>query len=912
MTDSRSLEKLIGSIKFDANDTNELKNNLNFVLETLEKTGRVANDDQIVAEIWRLFFEKTGKTVLVSETDTQLAESLKVRLGSEHFRVLPLNSVDELKKYYDDSLTGQFNLVGVIAGYEKDEGNARHVAVKNILLKTKTECVALSHREAEFNTSYLNYPAKAPPPVLDDHQKIERIFKELRLAEQQTTHETARIRIDWQDNKRDTGKLYADALWKQKKGMWNQAVESYAKILKINKYEIRAFVACSGLLLRKKMRDTGLNQIEQYFGKNYGNGIEGLISFLQEKKRASAVTELDYLLGKALTIQYHERMLAAPADERKKMTADSSPIIHQALKHFDEYLLKDVRANNNLDALAYLSYAYILEGSRENKDKAHSIIQRIIKNADPISDQLTSQSNIEFEIMQIFDRRDLNVQGSRLMQLAGLNRVFELCDDLVVKKYKAPANVKRATNECNNLNDLSAVADNMKIHIGSHDQFVGLPGMAFLLHGPDENTETPHDVFEVMPRLQGRQLANIFEDLNTLTQKPAAMKELKTSIDEIKISHLEWAVDSCARLQTLGTQFLDLEDIRKNLYKVKFGNVERTVGFYTKRAITKVIEGEYRPTVHGDERKSHIYLNPNKKGYFKNQINKLEKELRKAPEWLWLFYTDSNLRNYLVSPTSDAPNIHEELVLNSKKSRVDLENRDKRLGIGDVVTAVEHELTEFTDSKRGVPELTESRRVAIDYLVNRWLAKVIIEHVPPYWEHNKIVPGEKLQAYNDFKQKVETILEQETNGKKKSGLREALSTYLPRIEPGFTLDKFRHLHYVESLLRHMTIVGDKDSELELVEKVTKEMKSKYPTDLQNYNPLGSFKQEYDRLDKLEGNERQDNYQVLKSYSKYCAYIEDLRKDREHHFKMVKTRLNDLKLSDLQDFLAESIGWKGVK
>jgi hypothetical protein len=90
------------------------------------------------------------------------------------------------------------------------------------------------------------------------------------------------------------------------------------------------------------------------------------------------------------------------------------------------------------------------------------------------------------------------------------------------------------------------------------------------------------------------------------------------------------------------------------------------------------------------------------------------------------------------------------------------------------------------------------------------------------------------------------------------------------------------------------------------------MKSKYPTDLQNYNPLGSFKQEYDRLDKLEGNERQDNYQVLKSYSKYCAYIEDLRKDREHHFKMVKTRLNDLKLSDLQDFLAESIGWKGVK
>lgn len=912
MADSDSLEKLVESFKFDAHHTAELKKNLNYILETLDKTGRVASNDQILAEIWRIFFEKIGKTVLVSETDPQLAESLKVRLGSEHFRVLPLNSVDELKKYYDDSLTEQFNLVGVIAGYEKDEGNARHVAVKNILLKTTTECVALSHRESEFNTRYLNYPSKAPPPVLEVHQKIERIFKELRLAEQQTTHETARIRIDWQDNKRDAGKLYEDALWKQKKGMWSQAIESYAKILKINKYEIRAFVACSGLLLRKKMRDTGLKQFEHQVGADNKTGLEGLISFLQEKKRASVVTELDYLLGKALTIQYHERMLAAPAGEREKTATGNSSTIYQAIKHFDEYLLKDVRANNNLDALAYLSYAYILEGSRENKNKAHAIIQRVIKNADPISDQLTSQSNIEFEIMQIFDRRDLNVQGSRLMQLAGLNRVFELCDDLVVKKYKAPANVKRATNECNNLNDLSAVAAQMKIRIGAQDQTIGLPGMAFILHGPDENTGTPHDVFEVMPRLQGRQLANIFEDLNALTQKPAAMKELKTSIDEIKISHLEWAVDSCARLQTLGTQSLDLEDIRKNLYKVKIGNNERTVGFYTKRAITKVIEGEYRPTVHGDERKSHIYLNPNKKGYFKNQIVKLEKELRKAPEWLWLFYTDSNLRNYLVSPTSDAPNIHEELVLNSKKSRVDLENRDKRLGIGDAVTAVEHELTEFADSKRGVSELTESRRIAIDYLVNRWLAKVIIEHVPPYWEHNKIVPGEKMQAYTDFKQKVETILEQETNGKKKSGLHNALATYLPRIEHKFTLEDFRRLHHIESLLRHMTIVGDKDSELELVEKVTKEMKSKYPGDLQNYNPLGSFKQEYDRLDKLEGNERQDNYQVLKSYSKYCAYIEDLRKDREHHLRMVKTRLYDLKLNELQGFLADSIGWKGVK
>jgi hypothetical protein len=911
MTDANSLEKLVESFKLDESHTNELKKNLSYVLESLEKTGRVANVDQIITEIWRLSLEKIEKAVLVSETDPQLAESLKLRLGSEHFRVLPLNSADELRKYYDDSLTGQFNLVGIIAGYEKNEGTARQVAIKNITLKIKTECVALNHQEAEFNTSYLNYPEKAPPPVLEDHQKIERIFKELRLAEQQTTYETARIRIDWKDNKRDAGKLYDDALWKQKKGMWSQAVESYAKILKINKYEIRAFVACSGLLLRKKMRDAGLQQIEQYFGKEYGNGIEGLISFLREKKRASVVTELDYLLGKALTIQYHERMLAAPAAEKEKIAADSLPLIQNAIKHFDEYLAKDVRANNNLDALAYLAYAYILEGSKENKNEAHTIIQRIIKNADPISDQLTSQSNIEFEIMQIFDRRDLNVQGSRLMQLAGLNRVFELCDDLVVKKYKSPANAKRASNECNNLNDLSAVANQMKIRIGTQDQTIGLPGMAFLLHGPDENTETPHDVFEVMPRLQGRQLANIFEELNTLTQKPAVMKELKTSVDELKISHLEWVVDSCARLQTLGTQSLDLEDVRKNLYKVKFGNVERTVGFYTKRTITKVIEGEYRPTVHGDERKAHIALNPSKKGYFKNQIIKLEKELRKAPEWLWLFYTDSNLRNYLVSPTSDAPNIHEELVLNSKKSRVDLENRDKRLGIGDVVTAVEHELTEFTDGKR-TPELTEGRRIAIDYLANRWLAQVIISHVPQHWEHYGIVPGEKKQAYDDFKQKVTTILEQETNGKKKKGLSDALTTYLPRIEPGFSLEKFRHLHYVESLLRHMTIVGDKDSELELVGRVTKEMASKYPDDLQNYNPLGSFKQEYDRLDKLEGNERQDNYQVLKSYSKYCAYIEDLRNDREHHLRMVKTRLHDLRLKELQDFIAESIGWKGVK
>jgi hypothetical protein len=907
MSESESLEKRIESFKFDEKHTSELKLNLGKVLESLEASGRVANEKQILDEVWRLFFEKLKKTVLVSESDPQLAESLKVRLGNENFRVLPLNSLGDLVKYQEGCLSRKHNLVGVIAGYDFDEGADRHRTIQEILSKTETECVAIIHKGTEFNTSYKNYAAKAPPPVLEIHQKIERIFKELRLGEQQANHETARIRIDLRDKERDAGKLYEEALWKQKKGMWNEALEKYEQVLRINKYEIRAIIAYAGLLLRKKMREA--LQTHQ-IGQNR-TGLEGLISFLQEKKKASFVTELNYLLGKALTIQYHEKVLSACPPEREKIASENSGIIQQALENLHEYMQTDVRANYNYDALAYLAYAYILEGTKEGKNEAYELIQRIIKNADPISDQLTPKSNIEFEIMQIFDRRDLNVQGSRLMQLTGLNRVFELCDDLVVKKYKAPANVKRAINECMNLNDLSAQSEKITIKIGSKEQCIGLPGMAFLLHGPNEGTDTPHDVLEIMPRLQGRQLANVFEDLNTLTQNPAAVKQLKTSVDEIKLSHLEWVVDACARGQIIGTQNLELEDVRKNLYKVKIGAIEKMVGFYTKRTITKVIDGEYRPAVHGEAHKPHIYLNPSRKGYFKNQISKLEKELRTAPEWLWLFYTDSNLRNYLVSPTSDAPNIHEELVLNSRKSRVDLENRDKRLGIGDVITAVEHELTEFTDNKRGA-ELTETKRTTIDYLANRWLSRVIIDHIPHYWKQTGQGTSEKQQAYDDFRQKVTLILEQETNGKKKNGVRDALQTYLPRIEPDFNLDKFRRIHYVESLLRHMTIVGDKDSELELVDKVITQMKVKYPEDLSNYNPLGTFKQEYDRLDKLEGSERQNNYQVLKAYSKYCAYIEDLKKDREHHLRMVKARLADLGMTDLRDFLSEVVGWKGAK
>lgn len=897
MSDALSLEeKIIAMFTLNPEAVEELGKIARRVEDVLGS--RSTDEKTMIKEVMSRFMEHTKKSVLISEPDQRLAESLKLRLSAENYRVIPGHTVEELTKFYNDRLTEEFHLTGIIAGYESaTEGRERFLSVQSILEKTVTPCISITHRETEFNKTFKNYPAHTPPPVLKVHQDLDRIFGELRLAEQHSHHDTVvRVRIDdAEEQGRDIPKMYEEAEWKRRKGMWREAVALYSQILQIHRYEMRSITAYAGLLLRRKMRRDALP-------KEFSDGLEGLIGFLQEKRKASSVTEISYLLGKAFVILYDEKNASAPESERAHAKKDNEVLLQQGLGHLHEYMKSDPRAYYNYDALAYLVQAYVLEGSPENAERANDLIKRIIKQADPLSEPLTPRSNVELEIMQIFDQREVNVQGSRLMQLTGLNRVYELSDDLVAKRYKAPVSVDRAVNECKNLNELAEVADKLKIKIGAEEEQLGLPGSATLL-GKQLDTEF-YDIFEIMPRVRGRQLAKYFEDLNALAKDPEAEKKLKTSIDETKVGHLEWVIDACAKLQVIGTEHLtNLTDVRKKRHTIHLGGTHyRQVGFYIRRVFTKLIEGEIRPTTLQEERKPRVLLGREKKKELRYLLSNLEDELLNSPEWLWLFYTDSNIRNYLVEYTGENPNVHVDLITHSRKSRVDLENRDKRLGIADAITAVEHELVGFN---------TPSKSVMNDYLLNRWLTRVVIDRLQGYWSNcTEQVSEEQRKAYDDFKQRATAVLDTETNGKRRANIRELLTTYLPRIHPNFTLDKFRRLQQIESLFRHMTIVGDKDGEVELVGQVISQMEKKYP-ELERYKPLGTFKQEYERLDKLEGSERKDTYQIHKAYSKYKAFCEDLLSDKTHHMGYVKRRLEDLNAPRIRNFLINYIGWKDL-
>lgn len=886
MSADATIEDKIRRLWSGSKSVEEVIQEANKVRDSIKEAEGIT-DDLIVTEARDRYVEKGEKTVLISENNPVLANALADRLKAEHFRVVRYDNVGSLNEYIACRRSKEFFLVGIIADLDfEDASSQRSKSLQFLLENTRTPCISLSHNKNRHSIVYQNYE---PRPPTQEHEKIQRIFNAVLLqTEQHMERPTQAIPANvLLSNDEDLEKKALRAEKLRKSVYWYESIKLYSEILETNRYHVASIIGYASLLLRQQMRNQ-LNLVKIPPGTDQDGSLEGLVQFLQETKLSSPVSEFNYLLGKARVLLYKENVKKTEPEGRESVASEKTKLLLDAISNIEDYR---VTTPYNMDALGYLALAYAMLGTEEGRIKSFELVSWASAHVDLLSEPISASSIHEAYFAEIM--QDEDIYGSRLMQLLGLNRVIKIGEDLVAKEFISPTKLQKAQNEVSNYSGLSGLPGELKVRIGRTEHPIWVPTDPCLVHQEPLSSQKRQIVFELIPFMPDISLEKAFARID------ADPRYSNSLADDIKVSHLEWVMDASACIQSTATKKLRLNDVRTPAYRIIY-NLEGTqrvspVGFYTWRVFNKLIEGEKKPAVVYEDTGPRTKMTGIQKARFIEIISDLEEKLRNAPEWLWLFYTDGNIGNYLVQYTGTNPETHEDWVVNSSKSRVDLENRDVRLGIADAVTAAEHELSAMKSAGKA-SSIHKNNAQTADYLINRWLARVVIQMVPAQWAKNPPT-SEQTFAYEQFKNKVEPLLDNEVNGKKRNGLNNYLSTYLPRIQPGFSMKTFRELHYIESLLRHLTIAGDKESDLRNVTHITDQMEEKYPN-LKQFKPFsGSYTKTFEMMTEIKQRYPPDRVEYSYCYAK--SIYEKILTAREHHHRYVLQRIDDLKLRGLK-------------
>ena len=369
---------------------------------------------------------------------------------------------------------------------------------------------------------------------------------------------------------------------------------------------------------------------------------------------------------------------------------------------------------------------------------------------------------------------------------------------------------------------------------------------------------------------------------------------LASKSDKERLSYLERLVDTTVAFTLLGTKKKEREDVRKKKKKIKFTDQdEKEVGYYTARFYNKFI---LPYAIYG---KKHISIDDEKE--ILELHADINDELSNAPDFLYLFYTDCNFRNFLIQkqqPKSSEneenqierviteltdPEIRVEDVRAAKIFGYDKESNQKKLFLVDLMTLLEHEIVDTVMQNRN-----------FDYLVQR----AMLGLMKPKFENDEDASKEiddALESYN--KEKVNN----------------AFDKYFDSFTSGeYSQEQFKRLISTASAQRHLTILADKERDLFRLQMI-KDMIRKdhdiirlYERTLTEINTKdkSDFGKELEvRLMDTKG-VKESEKKALKDYMLISQTYEEILNYRQKHFRILRRRLTETDREQFKDKLEE--------
>ncbi len=873
-----------------------------------------ASEKISLGELIELFNEKQKPTVLIVESDAELAEKYRDRLEREHMRVLNFGTFSELNDYFKGRKSRRFNLVGVLYGVGKrkkefDDANlddgleVRGSLIRQIISYNSLPIVAMRRVGESLSLGLARFG------------DVEHYGREYQVL-YQLWCETVESQLGWlpssgsdrqynmgfyerilATNPADIGALFGKARLLKEDGSFDQAYNYYERILKINPDNISAIVERSNLLLDDRMQ----SKLTEFQYQDL-LGMDAIIAYIQFQSKRFANSEIDFLLGKSLVMQAiminetrpraKDEPLGDAEEELEKQyvkwkggRSKRNRVLEDAIVILNKLSEQD----GSYQSLIYLAVAHVLKRTKADRRIAYSLLEEAHKKTDPLTELVTVDSDFETEFA-----RDKRYLGTRLAQLPGLHRVSILGDRFAVKTFErrkpeaserlpweSSPGIGKVANEARNFVYFrrKAAQGFLSFSTNLYEQTVSVPEWSLLAHKQGGDF-----IFEVMPLLP-KTIASRFNQIS---------REIEDSerANQLRRFHLDWLIDACASIQLAGTY--DGDTLRKGLpanpkserHFIKLGKKSFIVDHYTSRVFDKLVY-TFEALVPEHRR---VYLSDKNKEDLISALKPAVRPLMLASDILYLFYTDNNPRNFLVDlPLTESSF---EIFAQSKKWRVDLENYDRRLGTGDVLTALEHELTEL---RLNPPE----DKYHIRYYMDRWLSR-ILAGTPSLTKH---------KDYEDFFQKISTA-DALDYGQRAKVIHSANRQFVHQAVPDFSMRKFETIIYHDSLLRHLTIYSDKIREECLVERTMNMFAEKYDF-LRGYQPIGSFAKAYETLASASEPDRETNYAVKLAYTRLGMMKEELSAYQGYHRRILSKRLDHLRIcKSLKTFLQKHYGIGG--
>jgi len=421
---------------------------------------------------------------------------------------------------------------------------------------------------------------------------------------------------------------------------------------------------------------------------------------------------------------------------------------------------------------AYFSLGEVYDSIGDCKNAGENFFKAIEKIAkwDP-------EGRINFDYSKA-DIRDMKEAGGVLVDITQ-HKVMQVVPrrymppDIILKFYEKEDQEKAAA-ENRNLTILNQKGVKEKL-MHPDGSAILIPQSRLYTKKADETNNHEYS-FLRLDRMKGERLSN---EIARLSERKGEKETL--------IRHLEWVVDHTAILQHVATKEIPkydeqyeqtqtkLQDIRQK--KHQLGNKPRTIGFYTKRFAEKFMG---QAQAYGG-----ISIGSRYKKKLLAQYNEINDGLYNIPDFLYLFYTDANLRNFLIERGEEFKAgmylSEPQRISRSNKTRLDLEGNDIRCGVSDVITAIEHEFC------MGPNKLSKED---IKYLTHRWLLGIV-----------RMDMKEKGKDASN----IDTILKENKREEVDSSIRENIR----ETDQALTLPRYDQICKLAAAERHLTIVGDK-------------------------------------------------------------------------------------------------------
>ena len=860
--------------------------------------------DELVREALSIRHEQSNPTVLLSDPDPPRTEQYIKLLRSQRIGVINCSEAASLFQYFSSRKSKNFYLAGIL--YASEVGSPATAGVQD--MHTSSVSNGVAHSKQRSIAIYENLPyLLAPCFVFIDESKdltvirknasifpsgliprpyqvIERIHDQVRGLRRDFSGSDRVYSIGFLEENLERIRAQSDTValrqgisevakrYSRDPDFWDRAIDAYHQLHELDPTDGEAIHGLVDLLLRRKMRESHLNS----FTYEHKTGLEAVISLLEKTSFDVEISERDFLLGKAYVLQRLEK--ATPPAAANDLPESSKPSLSAAAGLLLRHLQKQPR---DFDALAYLALEYVFLGTPRELETAHQLITLSIRGSDVLTQSLTPGSKFETDILT----DSMQVSGSRVLQPGGLHRVFDL-DAFVAKsfepppppghsfRYEAVSDIHRAEIEVKNIIGLNALKDELFITIDGARVPLHIPPWASLVRS---STLTDSYVFEIMPFLTGVTLADEFARIDDLGD--VSLGRLR---DDLKIKHLEWVVDATAQLQVTGLKLEHIKDARNAKYVVQMGSGQLLkAGYYASRA-DKLIDTLERYPFLGHE--PICVPDPVRKKLLSG-FQQLEDRVLKTPEPFWVFFTDSNLTNLLISVHPRSISHPLESVIH--RARVDFETSNVMLGFSDILIALDHPL-----SKMHAPENAN----ATHYLLHRWMSDIIVNRGPDSQRRSN------RQAYDSFVAQISgfTALDwHERYDLERPLVRKYLSqTY------GLSGTQLNSIISSERVHRHLSMASSRSREAMVVRKTCAEFETKY-SELTHDTEIGTYTQKLRALEKLPTSSRGTEYLVHYAYARLKSHLESLVYQQKHHLSLFREGLGRANIPRLKQAIHES-------